>query len=75
MRDYYINNTTRAWFTAPQVALSVALQSKRSGFEFAVSTTHLKARKGPLMAAMRNEQAADLVEHIKRLVVATRMTF
>ena len=46
--------------------MSVALQSKSTGFEFAVSTTHLKARKGPLMAVMRNEQANDLIGYIKR---------
>ena len=50
------------------MALTVTLQSKSTGFEFVVANTHLKARKGPLMAAMRNEQAADLIEHIKRFV-------
>ena len=40
------------------------LKSRTSGSEFVVSTTHLKARKGPLMSALRNEQAKDLLDHL-----------
>ena len=49
-----------------QVALTALLCSRFSGSEFVVSTTHLKARKGPLMASLRNEQAKDLIEHLTK---------
>jgi endonuclease/exonuclease/phosphatase family metal-dependent hydrolase len=53
-------------FFSFQVALTALLSSRFSGSEFVVSTTHLKARKGPLMASLRNEQAKDLIEHLAR---------
>lgn len=35
-----------------------------TGSEFCVATTHLKARNGALLAALRNEQGKDLLDFV-----------
>jgi len=47
-----------------QVALLSILRDKMSGQEFCVATTHLKARRGALLAALRNEQGKDLLDFV-----------
>jgi nocturnin len=49
-----------------QVAMSLMLETRSTGSQLVVSTTHLKARKGPLLSALRNEQARDLLDHLTR---------
>ncbi|XP_050432271.1 nocturnin isoform X2 [Adelges cooleyi] len=47
-----------------QVLLLVVLKEKCSGNEICVSTTHLKARKGALLASIRNEQGKDILQFV-----------
>ncbi|XP_014243825.1 nocturnin [Cimex lectularius] len=47
-----------------QVALLAILRNRSCGTELCVATTHLKARNGALLAALRNEQGKDLLEFI-----------
>lgn len=49
-----------------QVAIAARLQLKDSGKEFCVCTTHLKARRGALLAKLRNEQGRDLIRFVKK---------
>lgn len=49
-----------------QVAIAARLQLKDSGKEFCVCTTHLKARRGALLAKLRNEQGRDLLRFVKQ---------
>lgn len=49
-----------------QVALLANLRNRFTGKELCVATTHLKARKGALLAALRNEQGKDLLDFISR---------
>jgi len=44
-----------------QVAVALCLRHRSSGREICVATTHLKARSGPLLAALRAEQGGDLL--------------
>ena len=39
-----------------QVVLSCQFELNTTGQKFCVATTHLKARKGPVLSAIRNEQ-------------------
>ena len=48
-----------------QVALMCHLKCKTSGRVFAVCTTHLKARKSPILAAVRDEQGKDLMNFVE----------
>ncbi|KAI1292162.1 Nocturnin [Halotydeus destructor] len=47
-----------------QVILVVHLRCKLTGRAFVVATTHLKARKGPVLAALRNEQGKDIIRYL-----------
>ena len=50
-----------AWGAATnQVALAMVLRLQETGRELCLATTHLKARKGPLLANIRDQQGADL---------------
>ncbi|XP_034484503.1 nocturnin isoform X6 [Drosophila innubila] len=49
-----------------QVAIAARLQLKATGKEFCVCTTHLKARRGALLAKLRNEQGRDLIRFVKQ---------
>ena len=50
-----------AWGAATnQVALAMVLRLQETGRELCLATTHLKARKGPLLANIREQQGADL---------------
>ena len=53
-------------FFVQQVVLSAILKSKLTGEELMVATTHLKARKGPLLSTLRNEQGKDLLQYLKQ---------
>jgi len=48
-----------------QVVVSVALRDRRSGRELCAVTTHLKARSGALLSAIRSEQGKDLLSFIE----------
>lgn len=48
------------------MALLANLRNRFTGKELCVATTHLKARKGALLAALRNEQGKDLLDFISR---------
>lgn len=48
-----------------QVAIIVSLKNKKTGKEFCVVTTHLKARNGALLSKLRNEQGKDLLKFVK----------
>jgi len=47
-----------------QVAILMILKDKETEEEICVATTHLKARKGALLSALRNEQGKDLLEFV-----------
>ncbi|XP_073974101.1 NADP/NADPH phosphatase nocturnin isoform X2 [Rhodnius prolixus] len=47
-----------------QVAVLAILRDLVTGSEFCVATTHLKARNGALLAALRNEQGKDLLDFV-----------
>lgn len=47
-----------------QVAILVILKDKQTEQEICVCTTHLKARSGALLSALRNEQGKDLLEFV-----------
>lgn len=47
-----------------QVALMVILRLQETGQEVCIMTTHLKARKGALLATLRNEQGRDLLQFL-----------
>ncbi|CAB0007498.1 unnamed protein product [Nesidiocoris tenuis] len=47
-----------------QVALLVILRNRVDGKEVCIATTHLKARNGALLAALRNEQGKDLLDFV-----------
>ncbi|XP_054275285.1 nocturnin isoform X2 [Macrosteles quadrilineatus] len=47
-----------------QVAILVILRDKQTEDEICVATTHLKARNGALLSALRNEQGKDLLEFV-----------
>ncbi|XP_063236229.1 nocturnin isoform X3 [Bacillus rossius redtenbacheri] len=44
-----------------QVAIAALLRVRETGRELCVATTHLKARSGALLAALRHEQGKDLL--------------
>lgn len=46
------------------MAILVILRDKHTDEEICVATTHLKARNGALLSALRNEQGKDLLEFI-----------
>lgn len=48
-----------------QVAIAAVLRVLESGYEFCLSTTHLKARHGALLSKLRNEQGKDLLRFTK----------
>ncbi|XP_013790299.1 nocturnin-like [Limulus polyphemus] len=48
-----------------QVAILCIFRRKADGREFCVTTTHLKARQGTLLATLRNEQGKDLLDFIR----------
>lgn len=50
-----------------QVAVCCKLRRLSDDAEFWVVTTHLKARSGALLEALRREQGSDLVEYLKGL--------
>lgn len=47
-----------------QVALLLILKIQETGQEICLVTTHLKARKGALLATLRNEQGKDLMQFL-----------
>ncbi|KAK9500837.1 hypothetical protein O3M35_002024 [Rhynocoris fuscipes] len=47
-----------------QVAVLAILRDLHTGNELCVATTHLKARNGALLAALRNEQGKDLLDFV-----------
>ncbi|XP_046684628.1 nocturnin isoform X1 [Homalodisca vitripennis] len=47
-----------------QVAILMILRDKETDEEICVATTHLKARNGALLSALRNEQGKDLLEFV-----------
>uniref|UniRef100_A0A0A9ZEV0 Nocturnin n=1 Tax=Lygus hesperus TaxID=30085 RepID=A0A0A9ZEV0_LYGHE len=47
-----------------QVALLAILRNRADGKEICIATTHLKARNGALLAALRNEQGKDLLDFV-----------
>ncbi|KAL1117149.1 hypothetical protein AAG570_004476 [Ranatra chinensis] len=47
-----------------QVAIITILKDKHTGEELCIATTHLKARSGALLAALRNEQGKDLLDFV-----------
>ena len=61
---------TVAGVPSNQVALLCHFKIKGSGRIIAVCTTHLKARKSPLLAAVRDEQGKDLIDFVGREVVS-----
>lgn len=52
-----------------QVAILVRLRERESSQEMCVVTTHLKARKGALLATMRNEQSKDMLRWISESAI------
>jgi nocturnin len=46
------------------VAILVILRDRLTQKEVCVATTHLKARNGALLSALRNEQGKDLLEFV-----------
>lgn len=47
-----------------QVVLVCHLRCKQTGKTFCVATTHLKARKGPILSAFRNQQGKDILNFL-----------
>ncbi|RWS20661.1 nocturnin-like isoform X3, partial [Leptotrombidium deliense] len=47
-----------------QVVLNCKFKCKSTGKVFCVSTTHLKARKGPMLSFLRDEQGKDIVDFL-----------
>ena len=50
-----------------QVVLALSLQHRQSGKQLCVVTTHLKARKGGLLANIREQQGEDLMSWLQEL--------
>ena len=50
-----------------QVTLAMNLEVKETGRDICVVTTHLKARKGSLLANIRDQQGADLMNWIENV--------
>jgi len=50
-----------------QVVLALILQHRQSGRQLCVVTTHLKARKGALLANIREQQGEDLMSWLEEL--------
>ena len=50
-----------------QVVLALILQHRQTGRELCVVTTHLKARKGGLLANIREQQGEDLISWLEEL--------
>ena len=50
-----------------QVVMSLNLRLKSSGKEICVATTHLKARSGPLLPTLRNEQGKDILDWLETI--------
>ncbi|XP_076352235.1 nocturnin-like isoform X2 [Tachypleus tridentatus] len=48
-----------------QVAILCIFRRKADSREFCITTTHLKARQGTLLATLRNEQGKDLLDFIR----------
>jgi len=56
------SRTLQVWkVESNQVVMAMCLRHRSSGREVCVATTHLKARSGPLLAALRAEQGGDLL--------------
>lgn len=49
-----------------QVVVLAVLRDRRSGRELCAVTTHLKARHGALLSAIRNEQGKDLLAFVRQ---------
>jgi len=57
-----------------QVSLALNLEMKETGRDICVVTTHLKARKGSMLANIRDQQGADLMTWIEKNLLSQLLT-